>query len=188
MKVITGKYKNRNLKTLKSLNTRPTLTRTKIDIFNVINNYFYFEDKIVLDIFSGSGSLGIEALSRGCKYCYFNDLNKSAYDIIKINLNSLNIKTFSIFNLSYILLLKYIINSNKRFDLIFIDPPFRKHIYYYNIFNSIFKDNLLNNFGILVIESNFDLNLDKYIKVYSLKILKFKKYSYRRLYILRREN
>lgn len=78
MHIISGKYKKMKLQTLDSSLTRPTLTRIKEDMFNIISNYFIYENKISLDLFSGSGSLSIEGLSRGIKFAIINDLSKDA--------------------------------------------------------------------------------------------------------------
>ena len=76
MRVISGSLKGRNIKGFNIEGTRPTMDRVKMSVFGSIQNYI--KDSIVLDLFAGSGNLGIEAISNGCKYCYFIDNNKNA--------------------------------------------------------------------------------------------------------------
>ena len=90
MRVISGKYKGRLLDGFNINGTRPTMDRVKESMFAMIQNYI--KDKVVLDLFAGSGSLGIEALSNGAKICYFVDNNKIAIDIIKKNTNGIDNK------------------------------------------------------------------------------------------------
>ncbi len=190
MKIISGKYKNRNINTIKSLDTRPTVSRTREDIFNILNNYFIFQNKIGIDIFAGSGILGIEALSRGLQYCYFNDIGKDAYRIILKNIKLLGINNYKLFNKDYLNFLKYIKSINKKIDLIILDPPFKEHKYYYNVFYYIINYKILNINAIIIIESDFDIDFNEFTdsdKKYYFHLLKKKKYNYKNLYILRWE-
>ena len=83
MRVISGKYKGRKLKGFDILGTRPTMDRVKESLFGIIQNYI--TDKTCLDLFAGTGALGIEALSMGAKECYFVDNNSEAIHILKEN-------------------------------------------------------------------------------------------------------
>ena len=89
MRVIDGKYKRRNLKAVAGNKTRPTTDRNKENMFNLIGPYF--DGGACLDLFGGSGRLGIEALSRGMEKLYSVDMNYQAYQTIKENLASLKI-------------------------------------------------------------------------------------------------
>ncbi len=186
MKLVSGKLKGRNIYTLKSNKTRPTISRVREDIFNILNNYFIFQKKICIDLFSGSGALGIEAISNGIKHCYFNDKNKDAYNIILKNLSSLKIKNYNLYNNDYETFLKYLFKNNIKIDLLFLDPPFKEHTYYYNVFKFIIKFNLLNLNSIIIIESEFEINFDNYMKKNEFFILKQKKYGYKYLYVVRK--
>ncbi|WP_338983965.1 16S rRNA (guanine(966)-N(2))-methyltransferase RsmD [Spiroplasma endosymbiont of Othius punctulatus] len=182
MNVIAGKYKGRKLVTLEGDNTRPTLTRVKEDVFNIINNYFVYENKRVLDLFSGSGALGIECISRGTGHVVFNDTNKDAREIILANLKEIDDTSYSILDRDYLdLINKY---KDNGFDLMFIDPPYSKTDYYENVFESINNTSILNNFGIIICESN-SLLTPQFIK--NLVLLKYKKYKKTHLYIWRLE-
>ncbi|QHX35763.1 16S rRNA (guanine966-N2)-methyltransferase [Spiroplasma sp. TIUS-1] len=182
MNVIAGKYKGRKLVTLQGDNTRPTLTRVKEDVFNIINNYFIFDNKIVLDLFAGSGALGLETISRGVGYVVFNDTHKEARDVISTNLMGIDQSSYVVMDRDYLDLLNNF--KDKCFDLIFVDPPYAKKEYYDSIFEAINKTNILNNFGILVCESNSLLNP---IFTKNLVLLKYKKYTKTNLYIWRLE-
>ena len=84
MRIIAGKNKGTKLFTLDGINTRPTLDRVKEPLFSIIN--FDLPDSMVLDLFSGSGALGLEAISRGAKYAYLCDNSRDAIKIIKQNI------------------------------------------------------------------------------------------------------
>ena len=99
MRVIAGKYKSRQLKSVKSNLTRPTTDRNKENMFNIIGPYF--QGGNVLDLFAGSGGLGIEALSRGCDYLYSVDNQFAAFQVIKDNLKLLKIDNAKVFKLDY---------------------------------------------------------------------------------------
>ena len=164
MRIITGTYKGREIKGHNIIGTRPTMSRVKESLFNSIQNYL--KDSIVLDLFAGTGALGIEALSNQSKYCYFIDNNKQCIKVINDNLSKLNIKDKGVAILTtYKQALKKFKDSNTKFDLIFIDPP-----YDYKNINDIIKEidnyNLLNNNGLLILEFRYDnisIDENKYI-------------------------
>ncbi|WGX75822.1 16S rRNA (guanine(966)-N(2))-methyltransferase RsmD [Paraclostridium bifermentans] len=87
MRVISGKARGLKLNTPKSEDVRPTTDRVKESLFNIINPYIMDGD--ILDLFAGTGSLGIECLSRGANKCVFVDLNRSSIDIVKSNIKKL---------------------------------------------------------------------------------------------------
>lgn len=120
MKIISGKYKNKKLISL-SENTKPTSSFVKEAVFNML----YEINGTVLDLFAGSGNYGFEALSRGAKIVYFNDVDKKAYKSLLINKKTLNLTDeVLLYNLDYLKCLKMLINKNKTFDFIFLDPPY----------------------------------------------------------------
>ena len=91
MRIISGKARGTKINTIDNISTRPTLDRVRESLFNIIQNEI--RDKMILDLFAGSGALGIEALSRGAKHCVFCDMNPQAVDIINQNLNKSIIKS-----------------------------------------------------------------------------------------------
>ena len=96
MKIISGKYKGRNILGFDINGTRPTMDRVKESLFAIIQNYI--KDSIVLDLFSGSGNLALESMSEGAKEIYLVDKNKKAYKTILDNLNNFNIKEYHLLN------------------------------------------------------------------------------------------
>ncbi len=122
MRVITGSARGRVLKTLEGEDVRPTTDRVKEAIFSIIQ--FEIEGREVLDLFAGSGQLGIEALSRGAAYATFTDLSKDAVSVIKSNLLSTGLhKNSAVLQSDAFSFLR---NSRKKFDIVFIDPPYSK--------------------------------------------------------------
>ncbi|MDY0131987.1 MAG: 16S rRNA (guanine(966)-N(2))-methyltransferase RsmD [Desulforegulaceae bacterium] len=124
MKINTGILKGRKLKTPKGLDTRPTSGITRESIFNILKDKI--NNSLILDLYSGSGSFGIEALSRGAGFCIFVENNKDPLECLKFN-----IKNFDLEKSSKILKknLPEDINtlfSDKNFDLVFLDPPYSK--------------------------------------------------------------
>lgn len=159
MKVIQGKHKGTVLKGFEIDGTRPTMDRVKESLFAMIQNKVL--DSVVLDLFAGSGNLGIEALSMGAKSCIFVDKNSIACKTIKENLDKVR-ENEKILKLDY----KDALSSfNNKFDIIFLDPPYDTD-YIDNSLELISKLDLLSDRGIVVCESN-DLNKIKYDDYYS---------------------
>lgn len=172
MKVISGILKGRNIEGYNIDGTRPTMDRIKESLFATIQDNV--KDSIVLDLFAGSGQLGIEAISNGAKLCYFIDNNKEVIKILNKNISNLNIKSNSKVLLSdWKKSLNEFSNQNLKFDLIFVDPP-----YDYNVYEKILEKvstlNLLNENGLIILEhSNLKLK-DSYN---NLALYKEKKYG-----------
>ena len=118
MRIIGGKYKSRVLSSFDGTEIRPTADRTKEALFNIL--YTKVTGARVLDLFCGSGSLGIECISRGASEVVFNDARKESIALLKKNLQKINEKGV-VYNLDYLALLKGVKPS---FDLIFLDPPY----------------------------------------------------------------
>ncbi len=146
MRIISGNYRGRKLETLEGEDTRPTTDRVKESIFNLIQ--FDVNGAVVLDLFSGSGALGIEALSRGAKEVVFNDFNKKAVDIIQKNLKGIK-GEFKVENLPYGEFLK---RNSTVFDLVFLDPPYKMDIE--GEILAYFLNNGLSKNGKIVYESD----------------------------------
>ena len=173
MKVISGKIKGKNLKGFDIEGTSPTQDRVKESLFGMIQNYI--KDSIVLDLFAGSGSLGIEDLSNYSKYCYFVDKNIKAIKIIGENLKDTNISNYTLINKDYMDSLISFKENNITFDIIFLDPPYNLECID-KIINYIIDNNLLNEDGLIVCEAEFD-NFDDTYKI--LELIKYKKYGYK---------
>lgn len=125
MRVITGIARGRKLQTLPGLDTRPTSDRVKEALFNILQ--FELEGRRVLDLFAGSGQLGIEALSRGAAYGTFVDKNAQAVQIIKDNLKSTKLAT----NTQVVCQdsIAFLTRPNDMFDVVLIDPPYAAGLY-----------------------------------------------------------
>lgn len=171
MKIISGKYKGRKLEGYDLNGTRPTMERVKESLFAIIQNSI--ENSIVLDLFSGSGNLGIESLSEGAKFAYLVDYNKKATNVIKNNVKNIGITDCEVLNLDYKKALEYLNSQNKKLDLIFLDPPYATN-YIEESLILIEKYNLLNEDGLIICESD---NLDRIVYPNSFKAIKDRKYG-----------
>lgn len=125
MHIFSGIYKNRSLKAPKGWTTRPTSGRLREAVFNIVQHYI--EDAEFLDLFAGSGAVGIEALSRGAQSAVFVDHHKDAIKCIKSNLEQLDIdiKGKVIYG-DVFLVLKKLDKEGKQFDIIYVDPPYEQ--------------------------------------------------------------
>jgi|TARA_B110000238_G_C16099441_1_gene427588 16S rRNA (guanine966-N2)-methyltransferase len=154
MRIISGIYKGKKILEPKNLNTRPLKDLTKESIFNIIihSNKFNvrLEGSNILDLFSGVGSFGLECLSRGCLSSTFVENYKEVLPILKKNINNL------VFQDRSIVVEKDIFNSldykvfNLKFDIIFIDPPYKEKELEL-ILIKIFESKILSNKGIIII-------------------------------------
>lgn len=179
MKIISGKYKGRVLEGFDIAGTRPTMDRVKESLFAMIQSYL--EDATVLDLFAGSGNLGIEALSEGAKEIYLVDKNKKVCQVIKRNINKIGIEASDIFCGDYKSALKKYQEQSIKFDIIFLDPPYQTDLVKKSI-EIIEKYELLSKSGIIVAESD---TLDKIIFSDKIEIVKSRKYSDKVVAILR---
>lgn len=149
MRVIAGKYKSRQLKTIASKNTRPTTDKNKENLFNVIGPYFDYKN--ALDLFAGSGALGIEALSRGAKYAYLVDKSYQAIQKVKENITSLKIENASVIKADYKKALQLFEENQIIFDLIFLDPPYKLKINK-DIILTMMEKGLLQENALIIVE------------------------------------
>lgn len=149
MRIISGKYKKVNLEGFTINGTRPTMDRVKESMFAMIQNHI--KDTIVLDLFAGSGALGIEALSMGAKKCYFVDNNAIAIDTIRKNGTKLSGANYQIIKQDFVKALEILKDENQKFDLILLDPPYQSG-YLNESIRMIAEYNLLNSDGLIVCE------------------------------------
>lgn len=177
MKIISGKHRSRIIKYHKSETTRPTSNMVREGVFNMLSD---ITDFTVLDLFAGSGQYGLEALSRGAKHVYFNDIDRKNVKLIKENIKSLNEElNATVHNLDYEKAINHYENNNLKFDLIFIDPPYFKGIYE-NVIKLILPR--LNETGVIIIEISKTLDLD--LSNFNIKILKDRNYGSKRILII----
>ena len=149
MRIIGGKFRSRVLATFEGDAVRPTADRVKESLFNILSLRFY--GARVLDLFSGTGALGLESLSRGAREVVFNDRSKESVAILKKNIRALKVeegKEAKVFNLDASVLLD---SMKEPFDLIFIDPPYALDVGVKAV-EKIAKKGLLKQGGVLVFE------------------------------------
>ena len=123
MRVISGLYKGRNIEGFDIDGTRPTQDRVKESVFGSIQDYI--DDSTVLDLFSGSGNLAIESLSNGASKAYLVDNSKDAINIINKNINDIKVENAYVIKDDYMNALNYFKKNNIKFDIIFLDPPYK---------------------------------------------------------------
>lgn len=124
MRIIAGKYKGRRIKTLKGFQIRPTSDRVREALYNILGDMV--QGSLVLDLFAGSGSLGLEALSRGAKKVFFGENNHAAWKIINANVAGLRLGgECEVIYGDYRKVLNILLNRHISFNLILLDPPYQ---------------------------------------------------------------
>ena len=152
MRVISGTARGKKLSSLEGLTTRPTLDRVKEALFNILQ--FDLKGARILDLFSGSGALGIEALSRGAKEAVLCDNSHKAIQIINKNLEETRlIDKAKVVNRDYIDAIKQLHKQSQKFDIIFLDPPYKTD-YVIKSINYILEYKLIAEDGIIVVETD----------------------------------
>lgn len=153
MRVITGLARGRRLKELPGLETRPTTDKVKESIFNIIQ--FDIEGRRVLDLFAGTGQLGIEALSRGAASCTFVDVRREAAAVIRENLTHTGLAGGVVIQGDY---LAFLSGCQEKFDLLFLDPPYASGQLNRALETAAAIDIMSEN-GIIICESAAELEL-----------------------------
>jgi 16S rRNA (guanine(966)-N(2))-methyltransferase RsmD len=180
MRIISGSARGTKLFTLDGEKTRPTLDRVKEPLFNIIN--FNLPDAVVLDLFAGSGALGLESLSRGAKKTVFCDRNFEAIQVIKKNVDKtrFNEKSIIIQN-DFSQALEFLQREGYKFDLIFLDPPYKTD-YIYESLNLIIKNNLGCDGTLIVAETDEPERIKSKLSDLNIEIYDTRKYG--RAYLL----
>ena len=183
MRIISGKARGTKLYTLEGENTRPTLDRVKESMFNILQNNI--TNSIVLDLFSGSGALALESLSRGAKKAILCDNNRKAIEIIKKNTEKCHFENEAkIVNNDY---KKCIDQINEKIDIVFIDPPYKENIAV-SALNYILEKNILSENAIIIIETDDkERDLDNLGKIDSIKIKDLREYGRVKLIFLNKK-
>ncbi|MCK8624721.1 16S rRNA (guanine(966)-N(2))-methyltransferase RsmD [Apilactobacillus xinyiensis] len=166
MRVISGEFRSRFLKPVPGDKTRPTTDKVKESIFNMIGPYF--ESGSFLDLFAGSGNVGIEAVSRGMHHATLVDKQYAAIKTIKENVAVTKKQdNFSIIKSDANLALNKLSQEGRTFDIIFLDPPYKnqKMVDHANIIKNL---SLLNSNGILICETDNSVHLEDNISGYKL--------------------
>lgn len=171
MRVISGNARSLRLKTIEGNGTRPTTDRIKETLFNMINDRMY--DCRFLDLFSGSGAIGIEALSRGAREAVFVENNKKAVSCIKENL-----KFTKLIDRAQIIernAESAVAGLSGRFDVIFMDPPYDNE-YEKKILELISESDIADRDTLIIVEASLDTKMD-YLNEYGYDIVKEKTYK-----------
>ena len=177
MRIISGLFKGKKILQPLDKSTRPLKDLTKESIFNIIKHSKKFninlEKSNILDLFSGVGSFGLECISRGAKYVTFVENYKDVLPILKKNLNNLKLfKNFNVIENDIIHNLDFL-SFNQKFDLIFLDPPYKdKNLSL--ILNRIIDSKILVNNGIIIIHRH-KKEIDEFPN--NLKVIEEKKYG-----------
>lgn len=184
MRVVSGIAKGIPLKAPKGDLVRPTVDRLKETLFNMIQHEVY--DAVVLDLFAGSGGLGIEALSRGASETYFCEKNQAAFEIMKENLNKTKLMNHAkLYFGDFIVALPKMAIQKVRFDLVFLDPPYEKAEFYQKSIEFLVEKDMLSDDALIIAEtiSGLDFSfLEKYdtIWIEKSKIFKTNQYIFMR--------
>ncbi len=177
MNITGGKFNSRKLISPKGGNVRPTLSKTRAAIFDMLLQFVDFEDKSFLDLFAGSGIMGLEAVSRGFEESFAIERDKKTYFNIKANYELLGIKPNVILGDS----IKKLKNLGQSFDVVYIDPPYEAGLYDPAL-QAIAENKILREGGIIILEypENIDIDFAAFNvlkqKNYGGKIIAFVKY------------
>lgn len=179
MRIISGKARGTKLYTLEGIETRPTLDRVKESLFNIIQDRIF--DSNVLDLFSGSGAIGLEFASRGAKNVILNDSSKKAIEVIKKNIEKTHLeKQIELFNMNFKDLLY---NVTNRFDIIYLDPPYKTN-YIKEAIELIYNLNIKNDEGIIIAETDEPDKIEGQLKCLNIKEIDKRKYGRASLFFI----
>ena len=182
MRIISGRARGTKLYTLEGQNTRPTLDRVKESLFNIIQNEL--KDKIFLDLFSGSGAIGLEAVSRGARKAILCDNSKKASEIIKKNIRKTHLEEFiELYNESYDKVISHKIIEKA--DIIYIDPPYETNLVYESV-KLILEKELIRNESLIIIETDQEERILESLKNLNIKIVDKRKYGRAHLIFLKK--
>lgn len=173
MRIIGGRAKGTKLYTLEGENTRPTLNRVREALFNILQ--LKLQDSIFLDLFSGSGACGIEAVSRGAKKAILCDKSRQAFEIIKKNVEKTHTQEqIELYHMTFEELLKTKIRE--KLDIIFIDPPYNTN-FAYEAVKIILENNLMNENSMIIIETDQEKRVKEQLKKIEIEIMDERKYG-----------
>jgi len=179
MRVITGLAKGRRLKSLPGEDVRPTTDKVKEGLFSAIQ--FDIEGRRFLDLFAGSGQMGIEALSRGCQSCVFVDASKQAISVIKENISVCGFEENSrVINGDA---LSFLATCKETFDIVFLDPPYKAGLLEKALYS---VTGIMSNYGIIICEHPNNITLPE--KVNGFKLSKLYRYGKINLTVYKKEN
>jgi 16S rRNA (guanine966-N2)-methyltransferase len=173
MRVIAGSAKRLQLKTVPGFETRPTTDRIKETLFNMIAPWI--PGSSFLDLFAGSGGIGIEALSRGAEEAVFVEKNPKAVSCIKDNLAHTKLDKNASVIASDVLSALSRLNEHKKFDYIFMDPPYDQ-LLEKSVLEFLSNSDLLSDNAVIIVESSLETELD-YLEELGFSMIKEKEYK-----------
>lgn len=176
IRITGGLNRSRLLSTPDSNLTKPTMDKVRLGVFSALGDLVV--NSKVLDLFAGSGSYGFESLSRGASYSTFVDKSLQANKCLKENKENLKVSNCEII---YQDSLSYLNECSDKFDIIFVDPPYKEDIYE-EIVDIIYNKELLRSNGALVLETERELNIDET----KFKSVRFYKYGLAKIYIIKK--
>ena len=183
MRVIAGEKRHLLLKTLNDLSIRPTTDKIKETLFNMIQ--FDIAGKRFLDLFAGSGAIGIEALSRGAISATFVDNNEQAIKVIKENLEHTKLlDRASVIKGDAALALEGLSRKNEVYGIVFMDPPYDKGLYI-PVFERLVKSNIIDKDTIIILETSLKDDAEG-VEDLGYKIYKVKKYKSNKHHFIRK--
>lgn len=176
IRITGGKNRSRLLETPNTNLTKPTMDKVRAAVFSALGSAI--ENKKVLDLFAGSGSYGLESLSRGASSVTFVDNGFEAINVIKKNCESLKETNIEIIKDE---VLSFLHKNTQEFDIIFADPPYKLDIYE-ELLKTLLERKIISENGIIILESEKELQFDKQ----EFKDVRFYKYGLAKIYILRK--
>lgn len=176
IRITGGTNRSRLLATPNTALTKPTMDKVRAAVFSALGDTV--KNAKVLDLFAGSGSYGFEALSRGAESATFVDKSREAYNAVKENAKNLGHENVElIFSDS----LTFLRENTRKFSIIFVDPPYKLDVYE-TVVEMLIKGNMVEENGIIVLESERELKLDESM----FKNVRFYKYGLAKIYIIRK--
>lgn len=183
MRVIAGSAKRLQLKTIEGMETRPTTDRIKETLFNMISSGI--ADCRFLDLFSGSGGIGIEALSRGAKAAYFVENNPKAAECIRENLRHTKLEDRAVLMRTDVMSALKKLDGEAPFDMIFMDPPYHAGAEY-QVFDYLQTSSLADTDTLIIVEAALDTDFS-YLDEMGYDVIREKKYkTNRHIFVERR--
>ena len=176
LRIIAGLYRHQIIEAPDVNSTRPTTDKVREAVMSALG--YAISEATILDLFAGSGALGLESLSRGAKKVYFCDNNIKAIKTIKSNINRLKIgNEAEVIFADYLKCLNKLKDEAIKFDIVFLDPPYIKKDLYNKVVDFLFDNDMLTNDAIIIKESNEKLEEDQ-------RFLKHKGYRYGTINVL----
>ena len=181
MRIISGRARGTKLYTLEGDSTRPTLDRVKESIFNIIQSDI--KDSIFLDLFAGSGAIGLEAASRGAKKVILCDKSKDAMQIIKKNIMKTHLENEVE---TYLLDFRVLLNDklNEKLDIVYIDPPYESDFAIQAV-NIILENDLITKDSLILIETDRKEEVEEKLKKVDVRIIDERKYGRAEIFFLK---